>query len=95
MKWIENTQALEDFCQTLQKETVIAVDTEFVRVRTYHAQLGIIQVNAGGKCALIDPLAPGLDLCPLKALLYNSHILKVFHAPHQDLEIFYHFFCTS
>lgn len=90
MKWIENTQALEDFCQTLQKESVIAVDTEFVRVRTYHAQLGIIQVNAGGKCALIDPLAPGLDLCPLKALLYNPNILKVFHAPHQDLEIFYH-----
>lgn len=89
MEWVKDTKSLVDFCQTLQNEPVIAVDTEFVRMRTYYAQLGIVQVSAQGKCALIDPLAQGIDLRPLRELLYNPNILKVFHAPHQDLEIFY------
>jgi ribonuclease D len=35
----------------------VGIDTEFVRRRTYFPELGLIQLNAGGAVALIDPLA--------------------------------------
>ena len=36
----------------------------------------------------IDPLAEGMDLSPLFALMQDKNIAKVFHAGRQDLEIF-------
>ncbi len=37
---------------------------------------------------MIDPLADGLDLALLLALLADPKIVKVFHAARQDIEIF-------
>jgi len=37
--------------------------------------------------AVIDALAPGIDLSPLFALMTNQDVLKVFHAARQDIEI--------
>ena len=39
--------------------------------------------------AIIDPLAPGLDLAPFYELLRRPDIVKVLHAARQDIEIFY------
>jgi ribonuclease D len=38
--------------------------------------------------AVVDALAPGLDLAPLGALLADPGVVKVFHAARQDVEIF-------
>lgn len=63
----------------------IAVDTEFVRERTYFAQLCLVQVNALDDAYIVDPLADDLgELWP--ALLERAWIL---HAGRQDLEIVY------
>ena len=67
----------------------LAVDTEFMREQTYYAQLCLIQIGDGTHAAAIDPLAQGIDLTPLWDLLGNERITKVFHAAHQDLEIFF------
>ena len=67
----------------------LAVDTEFMREQTYYAQLCLVQISDGSHAAAIDPLAPGIDLAPLWDLLGNEGITKVFHAAHQDLEIFF------
>ena len=67
----------------------LAIDTEFMREQTYYAQLCLIQIGDGTHAAAIDPLAPGIDLAPLWDLLGNERITKVFHAAHQDLEIFF------
>jgi len=64
----------------------LAVDTEFVRVDTYHARLCLIQVQAGDTTALIDTTAID-DLTPMLDVLYTPTQVKVFHAPGQDLEI--------
>ena len=67
----------------------LAVDTEFMREQTYYSQLCLIQIGDGTHAAAIDPLAQGIDLTPLWDLLGNERITKVFHAAHQDLEIFF------
>ena len=87
---ITDTKSLEQFCDAIRQETYITVDTEFLRERTYFAQLCLIQVAGQEQAAVIDPLAPDIALEPLWEILRNPAILKVFHAGKQDLEIFYH-----
>jgi ribonuclease D len=65
---------------------------EFLRERTYYAQLCLVQVARPGKgdegAVLIDTLSDRLSLDPLYELFRNRHVVKVFHAARQDLEIF-------
>ncbi|MFW6412670.1 MAG: ribonuclease D [Oceanicaulis sp.] len=90
MEWIADTRSLQNLCEDLAKADFVAVDTEFMRESTFWPQLCLIQAAGGGREALIDPLADGMDLSPFWALLKNEKVLKVFHACRQDLEIFYH-----
>jgi ribonuclease D len=64
------------------------VDTEFMRETTYWPRLCLIQAASPDAAAVIDPLAPGLDLSPLLRVLADPAIDKVFHAARQDIEIF-------
>jgi len=74
-----------------KKPEYILVDTEFVREKTYFAKLCLIQIAGPGiEPQLIDPLSSDTDLSPLLDILDDPEIVKVFHAAHQDLEIFYH-----
>ena len=73
-----------------QNANFLAVDTEFLRERTYYPQLCLIQISDGVNAIAIDPLAPNLDLNPLWDLMRNRNITKVFHAGNQDMEIFLH-----
>ena len=87
---IVSNDRLKVFCNQLKKQPFIAVDTEFMREKTYRAALCLIQVAAlDGTAACIDPLAPDLDLKPILDLMKNKKIVKVFHSARQDLEIFY------
>lgn len=65
----------------------LAVDTEFVRVDTYYPQLCLVQIGDGETSCCVDTVAL-TDLEPLLDVLYQPHILKLFHAAGQDLEIF-------
>ena len=76
------------FCARLADAPFIAVDTEFMRETTYWPKLCLIQVAGEEDAAVIDPLAEGLDMAPLLALLADPKIVKVFHAARQDIEIF-------
>lgn len=80
---------LETFCARLSGAEFIAVDTEFMRETTYWPKLCLVQVASATDSAVIDPLAEGLDLSPLLALLADERTVKVFHAARQDLEIFH------
>ena len=88
MRLITNTAELAEFCAALAAQDYAAVDTEFMRETTYWPKLCLIQAAAGGVEAVIDPLAPGLDLTAFLELMANPKVLKVFHAARQDLEIF-------
>jgi len=89
MKVINSTSDLDVFCQELQHSEFITVDLEFIREKTYYAQLCLIQVGTPDTAAIIDPLADKIDLKPFFALLKNPSVTKVFHSGRQDIEILY------
>lgn len=90
MSIVSDTKTLSDLCEKLAQSPYIAIDTEFLRDRTYYAKLCLIQVSSDDVDPhAIDPLADDIDLSPLFDLMQNENVVKVFHAARQDLEIFY------
>lgn len=87
-KLLTTTPALVTAIDAIRSADFIAIDTEFMRESTYYPQLCLIQICAGSHAFCIDPLAEGMDLSPLFALMQDKNITKVFHAGRQDLEIF-------
>ncbi|WP_421786894.1 ribonuclease D [Hyphobacterium sp.] len=90
MELITTTPQLDSACDALRQCDFIAIDTEFIRESTFWPQLCLIQAAGGETEVLIDPLADGLDLEPFWDLMADERVMKVFHAPRQDLEIFFH-----
>jgi len=84
--YITSAEQLKGFCKSLETSDVLAVDTEFVRERTYFHRIGLIQVAGKNECAAIDPILLE-DLTPLLKILKDTNKIKVFHAARQDLEI--------
>ena len=64
----------------------IGLDTEFLRERTYRAQLCLVQFASPDEAVCVDPLALA-DLAPLAAVLAAPGTTKVMHACRQDLEV--------
>ncbi len=90
MHLITTTQALEEAVSTLAKSDFVTVDTEFIRETTFWPELCLIQMASPDHTALVDALAPGLDLAPFFRLMADEKIVKVFHAARQDIEIVFH-----
>jgi ribonuclease D len=89
MTLLTTTAEVESLCAELAREPFVALDTEFMRDRTYWPKLCLIQLAGKERHAAIDPLASGLELDPLFELLAEPAVVKVFHAARQDIEIFY------
>ena len=85
---ITETAELDALCTRLRALPFVTVDTEFMRERTYWPELCAVQLAGETEVAVVDALAPGLDLAPLGALLADTAVEKVFHAARQDIEIF-------
>jgi ribonuclease D len=94
MTVITDQAALDALCAEYAEAPFVAVDTEFMRERTYWPQLCLVQLARPGDdpraAVAIDPIAGTLDLSPLFALMANPAVVKVFHAARQDVEIFVH-----
>ena len=89
MDVITETEPLRTTCKALRKCAYVAIDTEFMRDKTYWSKLCLVQLAGEGIEAIVDPLAD-IDLAPLIELLADQNVVKVFHAGRQDIEIFYH-----
>lgn len=89
MRIVETNDDLRALIAELGHAPYLALDTEFLRDQTYYPKLCLIQVAAPGIEAIIDPLAPGMDLAPFYELIRRPHIVKVMHAARQDIEIFF------
>lgn len=84
---ITTDTALAQVCLQARGRDQIALDTEFVRTRTYYPQLGLIQLYDGETLTLIDPLPIG-DWQPFIDLLLDPAVTKFLHAGSEDLEVF-------
>ena len=91
MQIIDNQKDFDEICKKLQSQQVLFMDTEFHRRRTYYARLSIVQIACMEDKIIIDALS-GINIMGLKNILANENIVKVFHAPDQDFDIFFHLF---
>ncbi|AZO77610.1 MULTISPECIES: ribonuclease D [unclassified Bosea (in: a-proteobacteria)] len=87
MNLINTTDELASACSRLAAHPFVTVDTEFLRETTYYPKLCLVQMASPDEAVMVDPLAEGLDLAPLMALMTDQNVVKVFHAARQDLEI--------
>jgi len=88
-RYVDTPDALHALCEILAGCDRLAIDTEFIRERSYAPKLELIQVaTPDGLIAVIDYAKLGTRADgPFGALLTDPTILKVFHAADQDLEI--------
>ncbi|MGM0671585.1 MAG: ribonuclease D, partial [Pseudomonadota bacterium] len=84
---IETPEALRGFLDTIAGTDWIALDTEFMREKTYYPRLCLIQLATLDQIACVDPLK--LDIHLLEPLLFDAGVTKVFHSASQDLEVLY------
>lgn len=86
--WVDRPEELPALARTLESESLIGVDTEFLRERTFFPKLCLLQLSAGGRIWCVDTLRGG-SLEPLVNALTAPQTRKVIHAARQDLEAFY------
>lgn len=86
---ITTNASLAALCQMAAQYPLLALDTEFVRVRSYYPHLGLIQVCFAGQVALIDPLTI-TDWSGFTDLLHQQSITKIFHAGSEDLDVLHY-----
>jgi len=89
MQYIDEPGALQAFCRQISTAGWIALDTEFLREKTYYPKLCLVQVATPDTVACIDTLALA-ELAPLLDVIFDTSVTKVMHAARQDMEIFYH-----
>lgn len=82
---LTRSDALADVCEQAAGIEALALDTEFMRERTYYPELCLIQAALPEQIVLIDPLAD-IDLSPLRAVISGSAD-KILHASRQDQEV--------
>ena len=86
---ITKSAAVAEFCNKISAAEFVAVDTEFVREKTYWPILCLVQIATPDRAVAIDPLANGIDLQPVYDLMANTSVLKVFHSASQDMQVLF------
>ncbi|HHZ69114.1 MAG TPA: ribonuclease D [Methylococcaceae bacterium] len=89
IQYINTPEKLALLCQDLAGAPWLALDTEFLREKTYYSKFCLLQIATPSLVACVDPLALE-TIDNLLDIIYNPEIVKVFHSARQDLEIFYH-----
>ncbi len=88
---INDAGQVADLAAHLARQPLIAFDTEFIRERTFFAELGLLQLADRRQVWLLDPLAFNTaQLQPLLDVLTSPDVVKVAHAVEQDQECLYH-----
>ena len=86
---IQTGPQLERYLTTINKDSCIAIDTEFKRVNTYYPKLCLVQIATSHSTECIDVLSIN-DLEPLFEKLYHNKTEWVVHSARQDIEALYH-----
>jgi ribonuclease D len=82
--WIDDALALADWLAARDCSRTLALDTEFMRVRTYWPELALVQLACGDAIALADPCGIR-DWSSLAPLLGAANPQKLMHSASEDL----------
>ncbi|MBP8030493.1 MAG: ribonuclease D, partial [Pseudomonadales bacterium] len=85
--YVASDSGLKQAAAIWQQSPTLGIDTEFIRVDTFHPRPALIQVSNGQQCWLIDVLDIS-DFSPLGDIITAPHIMKIVHAAGEDLEVF-------
>jgi len=88
IEYIDKPEQLTDLCNRIKQESWIALDTEFLREKTYYPVFCLLQIATPEWVVCVDPIALS-DLSELFEVINNPDIIKVLHSCRQDMEIFY------
>lgn len=83
---LSDRDSLAALAARLDSAPFVALDTEFMRERTYRAQLCLLQLATPEQAWCVDPLAAA-TLDELVPVLGRSRVPKILHAARQDLEV--------
>lgn len=83
---ITTDEQLEAFAERASASEVLAIDTEFMREKTYSPRLCLLQMATDDEQVAVDPFAVS-RVEPLRALFSDPSITKVLHACSQDMEV--------
>ena len=86
---IDTDQQFVAFLERCKKSPYIAIDTEFLREKTYYPKLCLLQMGIEDEIAIVDPFKIR-NFAALADVLVDPSIVKIFHACSQDVEILYH-----
>lgn len=84
---ITTDASLQSAVEDARRHGRVALDTEFLRERTYRARLCLVQIATPASVHLIDPIN-GLDLSPVGTLISDPAVELIVHAGRQDFELF-------
>lgn len=88
-RYIDTAEELNTLLLDLKGSDFVAIDTEFMREKTYYPKLCLVQINNDNIQAIIDAVAIS-DLSAFASLLQDKSCMKIFHAATQDIEVLYY-----
>ncbi|MDC0948806.1 HRDC domain-containing protein [Gammaproteobacteria bacterium] len=83
MSLIDKATEITSLASALEGQPQIALDTEFMRERTWFAELCLVQISDGDVIALVDPMRADES----QRLVLPDAATLVLHSGEQDLEI--------
>ncbi len=94
---IRDKAGIAALSEKLREAPAIAVDTEFIRERTFYPAIALIQVATRNEAWLIDPVGIRKeDLAPFLDVLRDPKVLKILHAAYADQEcLFWEYDCLA
>ncbi|MEJ2214490.1 MAG: ribonuclease D, partial [Gammaproteobacteria bacterium] len=69
--FIDTPEKLQSYCETIKNSQWLALDTEFIRERSYYPKFCLLQICDGQTAACIDPLQID-SLDPVLEIIYNT-----------------------
>ncbi len=85
---VADTGMLDEVAACLGGESLVAIDTEFIRERTYYPELCVLQIATDDIVVAVDCLAD-IDLDPLFGALFAGDRPWLLHSARQDLEVLF------
>jgi ribonuclease D len=86
--YIDDDATLRDYLSMIASAPLLALDTEFVREKTYYPQLCLVQIATTDSIACVDCLAT-IDLPSLYDQLLREGSTWIVHSSRQDLEVIF------
>ena len=84
--WIDTQARMDEAKENIGNASIVCVDTEYDSFRYFREVLCLIQIDAGGRTYLFDPLG-SLDFFFLGKIFTDPAILKIMHAGDNDIRL--------